>query len=102
MSQYNLSDNVNDDFLFKIRENEYKMRYPLVEELEDLQSIVDETKDSVDDIKSDESKKLQDALYKFISPVNEGTPPISEFIKKQNIRVFINFNTMVKKELGIE
>ena len=102
-NEYNLTDNVNDDFPFKINGNHYKMRFPLMEEIEELQLLTARQQDA-----DDEESKLRAAeatreyMYSFISATEEDTPSISEALKKSNIKVMNNFNMMVQKEFGIK
>lgn len=82
------------------------MRYPLVEEIEGMQVLIDEQKaatESDDSNKVEEAnKKLENFMYDFISPINEEDESIRSVLKKQNVRVMQNFNKMVKAELGLE
>ena len=42
MSNYNLTDNVNESFEFSINGAKYTMRYPRMEELEKAQKLTEE------------------------------------------------------------
>lgn len=101
MSSYNLTDNVNEDFQFSIAGTEYKMRYPLVEELEALQTMSEENQKLEKEGKEVDNKKLETYMYTFISPVIADSPSVEEILKKQNVKVLQNFNTMFKTEFGI-
>lgn len=104
MSNYNLSDNVNDGFNFELRGNKYTMRYPITEEVEQIQDITERLQAAQDAKDNDEaqklSKQLEEYLYGFISPEGHDTP-IREALLKENIKVMKNFNTMIKTELSI-
>ncbi len=103
-SKYNLTDNVKDDFPFEIRGLQYIMRYPITEEVEEIQkksNALQEAQDSNDDAKIDDmSKEIEDYLYSFISPVEHETS-IKEALKKENIKVMQRFNIMIREELSI-
>lgn len=101
MSSYNLTDNVNEDFQFTINGVEYKMRYPLVEELEKLQQMSEQQQKDEKAGKEVNTKELETYMYTFISPVKADSPSIEEILKKQNVKVLQNFNTMFKTEFGI-
>jgi hypothetical protein len=107
MSQthYNPTDNVDDNFTFEIRGKKYVMRYPITEEVEEVQNISAKLQKAQDDNNTDEIKKLSDSLeaylYGFITPEGHETP-IKEALRKENIRVMRNFNTMIKTELSIQ
>lgn len=111
MSNYNLSDNVEDSFNFDFTDKEtgkklkYTMRLPITEEVEQVQEISTQLQTAQDEKREDDvknlSKKLETFLYGFISPVEHETP-IEETLSKQNIRVMRNFNSMIKTELSIQ
>lgn len=97
-----LSDNVDDSFNFSLRGKKYTMVYPKTGELEEIQKL-NEQYESLDP-KSKEAKdieeQLTDAIYKYISPVEHDTN-IKDALRKENIRVLKNFNTMIKTELAV-
>lgn len=105
MSNYNLSDNVNDTFNFEIRNLKFTMRYPLTDEIESVQEITSQVREAEEANRNDEVKeltqKLESILYGFITPQGHETD-IKEALKKENIRVMRNFNTMIKTELSIQ
>ena len=109
MSQktYNITDNVNDDFQFIVRDKKYSMRYPRTEEIEQLQELTNELKDAEPLQKSDPEaykekvRGVEDYMYEFISPIEHETP-IREALEKENVVVMRNFNTMIKTELSLE
>lgn len=106
MSNYNLSDNVNDSFDFVLRDLKFSMRYPQTAELEDVQTLSKELQDAQDADVKDEAKikeiteKLEGVLYSFISPVEHDTD-IRTALRKENIRVMRNFNAMIRTELAV-
>jgi len=104
MSNYNLTDNVNDSFEFSISGLTYKVMYPLVEELEAMQETSKqiETKKAKGEDTTKLEEKSQDWMYGFITPVSENAPAIKDTLNKQNFKVMQNFNTMFKTEFGIE
>lgn len=102
-NEYNLTDNVKDDFQFSIGGNHYKMRYPLVEEIEQLQVLIARQQDAAnDEEKVNATKEAQEYMYSFIHPVTEGAPSIIEALNKSNIKVMNNFNKMVQAEFGVK
>lgn len=102
-NEYNLTDNVNDDFPFKIGGNHYKMRFPLVEEIEELQLLIAKQQDADDEeSKLHAAEATKEYMYSFISPTEKTMPSIAEALKKSNIKVMNNFNNMVQKEFGIK
>lgn len=118
MSNYNLTDNVNDSFTFEVNGVSYEMRYPLVEEIEKMQDMVTVSEDTKREIvakknKSEDTSELDKTLkvqneelnnwmYTFISPVKADSPDIKETMKKMNMKVLQNFQTMFKTEFGIQ
>ena len=102
MSNYNLSDNVNNSFKFTINGLIYKMRYPLVSEIEELQEKTKqiEKKKKKDKDVTEEEKDLEKWMYSFTEPLDPSSPPIKDLLEKQNIKVMQNFQTMFKAEFG--
>lgn len=104
MSTYspNLNDNVEDSFPFEAGGHQYRMTYPTLEEIEQLQSMIREsqTKITSGEMPEDDGDFME-WTYKFISPVDESSPHIRETMKKQNIRVAVNYTEMLKTEFGI-
>lgn len=97
MSNYVLNDDVEDTFTFEVGGHQYSMAYPTLEEIEELRKLADGKEEN--NSTSDES--AMDWMYKFVTPVIQGSPSISEVMKKQNIRVIANFAKMVKTEFGL-
>lgn len=102
MSNYSLNDNVNESFTFEVGGHQYKMIYPTLEQVEELQKLVTESGSKKADGEVSDETTPMDWMYKFISQVGENTSPIQEVMKKQNIRVMANFSDMVKTEFGLE
>lgn len=105
MSDYNISDNVQDTFNFESHGLKYVMRYPMTSEIEEMQEmsrqIVEADKDEREDDVKSLSKKMEDYTYSFIEPDGHETP-IREALKKENVRVMRNFSRMLKAELSIQ
>lgn len=117
MSNYNLTDNVNDSFTFDVNGLTYSMRYPLVEEIDQMQEMVAATEETqreiarlkrenqetqgLDEKLKTQNEELNDWMYTFISPVKEDSPAIKATMKKMNVKVLQNFQTMFKTEFGI-
>lgn len=94
MSTYDLNDNVEDSFSFILGGFTYNMRYPTVEELENVQTALKKAQEDED------TKTVMDQMYQFISPVDKDAPSIGETMKKQNLPVIKKFNEMIKTEFG--
>lgn len=104
MSNYNLSDNVQDSFGFELRGLRYSMRYPRTEEIEKVQDLMTKLSEAQDNKDTEEvarvNEQIESYLYDFISPEDHDMP-IREALAKENIRVMRNFNKMIKTELSI-
>lgn len=98
---HSLNDNVSDSFTFEVGGHQYKMIYPTLEQVEELQKLVTENESKKEGDATDDTTPM-DWMYKFISPIDETAPPIKETMKKQNIRVMANFSNMVKTEFGLD
>jgi len=94
MSTYNLNDNVAESFEFILGGFTYKMKYPTVEETEAVQAVLQEAE------KSQDTSKVLEQMYQFISSDNKEAPAIGDILKKQSIKVIQNFNEMIKTEFG--
>lgn len=105
MSNYNLSDNVQDSFTFDISGKKYSFRYPTTAEIENAQELSTKIEEAQKEEREEEltkaTQKLEDFIYGFITPVEHDTP-VKEALKSENIRVMRNFNRMVKTELSIQ
>lgn len=104
MSNYNLSDNVQDSFGFELRGLRYSMRYPRTEEIEKVQDLMAKLSEAQDQKNTEEvarvNEQIESYLYDFISP-EDHDQPIRDALAKENIRVMRNFNKMIKTELSI-
>lgn len=89
MSEYDLDDGNVESFRFKLGGNEYDMRYPTTEEVQEAQKI-----------KSDEEKAKW--IYTFITPVVETSPSVEDALQKVNVNVLKKFNAMIKAEFSSE
>lgn len=67
----------------------YKLRYPTVEEIEGLQKL-----------KTDEERA--DAIYGFVEKTSPDQPDFKDVLQKQSIRVLKAFTAMIKTEFGVE
>lgn len=109
MSQkmYNITDNVNDDFKFVVRDKRYAMRYPRTVEIEELQSLTEELQEASGLQKTDPEaykdklRSVEDYMYSFITPI-EHDMPIRAALENENVVVMRNFNTMIKTELSLQ
>lgn len=106
MSNYNPSDNVNESFGFVLKyegeDKKYIFRYPIVEELEKVQSLNTDLNNTEDDKEKERlSEEVQGFLYSFITPVGHDIA-VKDALKKQNIKVMRNFNRMIQSEFSME
>lgn len=90
---YNLNDNVADSFDFTLSGNTYTMRYPTLEEIQDIDKASKEA--------GANSDTVLDILYKFVQ-AKDSAPPLSQVMPKQNTKVISNFMDMIKQEFGTE
>lgn len=102
-NNYNLTDNVNETFDFSVNDIVYIMRYPTVDEIENLQEKTKEITEKMEKggVTKEDEIQVQQLMYDFISPQDPASPDIATTMKKQNIKVLQNFNTMIKAEFGI-
>lgn len=104
MSNHVITDNVESDFGIQIRDKHYIARYPLTEEVEEVQKISTRLKDAENRNDTAEietiNTELMDFIYDLISPEGHEMP-IKDVLKKENIKVLQNFNTVIRKELAI-
>lgn len=68
--------------------HKYRLRYPTVEDIEEVQKIKDQ-------------QEQNESFYQFIEPT-EGAPAFKEVLRKQDLRVLKAFLSMMKKEFGVE
>lgn len=102
-NNYNLTDNVNETFDFSVNDIVYIMRYPTVDEIENLQEKTKEITEKMEKggVTKEDEIQVQQLMYDFISPQDPTSPGIATTMKKQNIKVLQNFNIMIKTEFGI-
>lgn len=92
MSAYNLNDNVSDHFEFILGGHTYKMKYPTVEETEQVQDALKKAQES------NNNESVLKIMFQFISSDDKEAPSFDEAIKKQNIKVIQNFSQMIEAE----
>lgn len=105
MANYNLTDNTEAAFTFKIGELEYSFRYPTTAEMrelgrlnQELQELSDKKADEKDiKAKSDESEAKMNEL---VTPVGHETL-ISAVLESQPLPVVRNFRKMMQKEISL-
>lgn len=106
-NKYVLTENTSDGVTFDLRGKQYFLRYPVVSEVETIQDLSQGIDDAEELRKSDpeaykkRTNDLEDFLYSLISPVDHDTP-IKEALQKENVKVYRNFNTMIKTELSLQ
>lgn len=105
--EYILAENVDDGVGFDLRGKKYFLRYPVVSEIKEIQNITDRIDEAEKSRKENpevyeaRSDELEDFLYGLISPVDHDED-IKEAIARENVRVYRNFNTMIKTELSLQ
>lgn len=99
---YKLTDNVEDSFDFDIDGHVYDMKYPTVEELEQLQKLISDNEAAKAKGEKVNDDAVMEWMYSFITPRKEDSPSIADTMKKQNIKVLRNFTEMFKTEFGVE
>lgn len=105
MSNYKLTDNVNETFQFEVAGLKFDFRYPLTDEFEEINEMYIKIREFSEENNKEEAQavadKLDKKLYALITPV-EHKQSIKTVLKKQNVRVLRNFNKMVQTELAIQ
>lgn len=94
MSTYNLNDNVKNSFQFELGGYVYEMRYPTVEETEQIQKAVKQAE------AEDNQQPVLDTVYGLITSPDDKAPDIKDVLPKQNIKVLQNFTNMIKTEFS--
>jgi len=105
MANYNLTDNTEEAFTFKIGELEYSFRYPTTAEMRELSQMNNELQELADKkaddklikAKSDESEAKMNAL---VTPVGHDNS-ISDVLENQPLPVVRNFRNMMTKEINL-
>lgn len=104
MSNYNLSDNVQDSFEFNIRGLDFVMRYPRTDEIDIVQELnvqLEEAQENKDkDAIKQCNEELETFLYSFISPKGH-EQSITDVLDKENIKVMKNFQKMIRIEISL-
>lgn len=106
-NKYTLTENTTDGVVFDLRGQQYFLRYPVVSEVETIQELSEGIDDAEKLRKEDpeaykkKSNELEDFLYSLISPIDHDTD-IREALQKENVKVYRNFNTMIKTELSLQ
>ena len=105
MAQYNLSDNVQDSFTFKLGDLEYSFRYPTTREMREL-SVMNQELQKLADEKADD-KKIKEQSAKSEAKMNELVTPvghdnmIGDVLEDQPINIVRNFRQMMAKEINL-
>jgi hypothetical protein len=105
--EYILAENTYDGVNFDLRGLKYFLRYPVVSEVETIQELSEGIDDAEELRKTDpeaykaKSHDLENFLYGLITPVGHDMP-IKEALQDVNVRIYRNFNTMVKTELSLQ
>lgn len=106
-NKYTLTENTTDGVSFDLRGKQYFLRYPIVSEVETIQDLSEGLDDAEKLRKEDpeaykkRSNDLEDFLYGLITPVDHDLN-IKDELQKENVKVYRNFNTMIKTELSIQ
>lgn len=106
-NKYTLTENVTDGVVFDLRGHQYFLRYPIVSEVDTIQDL-SEGLDEAEKLKKEDpeaykqrSDDLENFLYSLISPI-EHELNIKDELQKENVKVYRNFNTMIKTELSLQ
>lgn len=105
MAQYNLTDNVQDSFTFKLGELEYSFRYPTTREMRELSAMNQELEKLAKEKASEKAiKKASEAseekMNQLVTPVGH-EHSIGEVLEDQPINVVRNFRAMMAKEINL-
>jgi hypothetical protein len=101
---YNLDEQAAESFPFILGGNNYEMRYPTTEELQNVPTQVDTSAMSdAEKIAANRAynDKMNEYFYEFISPVGEA-PSIEDALKVANVLTLRHFAAMMKTELSLE
>lgn len=105
--EYILTENTTDGVGFDLRGKKYFLRYPVVSEVEQIQELSEGIDDAEALRKEDpaaykaKSRELEDFLYGLISPIDHDGNIRAE-LEHENVKVYRNFNTMIKAELSLQ
>jgi len=106
-TKYTLTENTTDGTTFDLRGKLYFLRFPVVSEVEKIQDLSQAIEDAENLRKENpeeyklKSKELEDFLYGLISPIDHDTN-LQEALQNENIKVYRNFNNMIKTELSLQ
>ncbi len=84
---HNLDVGVSDSFKFIIRGHEYSFRYLNTEEMNEFIESLNK-----------KDKNLENLIFNYITPVNEGAPVFGELYKKMIVPEIRAFNEMITSE----
>ena len=120
MSNYNLSEGLEDHFTFEVtldnKTHSYSMKYPSTKQLltirgyyDQLEEIGKKIEEAEDNAKKNEltaeaneiGKRLSDAFTGMFT-VSEGSMPIDELLDILPTNMRAKFDDMIKKEIGGE
>lgn len=105
--EYILTENTTNGVGFDLRGKKYFLRYPVVSEVETIQELSEGIDDAETlrkenpEVYKQKSKELEDFLYGLIRPIDH-EDDIRESLNKENVKVYRNFNTMIKTELSLQ
>jgi hypothetical protein len=89
---HDLDEGLVEYFDFKLFGHTYRFKQLNTEEVKEMTAMgSDETGD-----------KLQEYLYRFITPVSPNAPEFMEISKKMTLPHLKKFNQMIKQEFGLE
>lgn len=106
-NKYTLTENTTDGVVFDLRGHQYFLRYPVVSEVETIQDLSEGIEDASQLRKDDpeaykkRNDELEDFLYGLITPIDHDLN-IKDELQKENVKVYRNFNTMIKTELSLQ
>lgn len=105
--KYTLTENTTDGFIFDLRGRQYFFRYPVVNEVDKIQELSEGIEDAETLRKENpdeyqrKSHDLEDFIYSLISPVDHDDN-FKDALQKENIKVYRNFNTMIRTALSLD
>lgn len=87
---HDLDEGVVEYFDFKVFGHTYRFKHLNTEEVQAIQAM------------GEDGAKVQEYLYKFISPVDKDAPDFPEIAKRMTIPHFQKFQKMIRVEFGID
>ena len=106
-NKYVLTENTTDGVTFDLRGKQYFLRYPVVSEVETIQNLTQGIDDAETlrkenpELFKQKNAELEEFLYSLISPIDHDTN-IKDALQKENVKVYRNFNIMIKTELSLQ